>query len=642
HSITAQVTATHGLKRIDWQSAELIAAGGVLKQTSKDGLEITLPGYQVNQASSNNYILNAIAYDNQGNASHQASMLITVNAPTINNANSTLVAAPVNIEANGSDTSLVTLTLRDDNSHPVTGQNVTFNSPLGSLGTVTDGGNGVYAVTLTAGMTSGVTTVSASVNGTALGIVPVSIILNGSSSDLSTTHSTFVAAPVNIEANGSDTSQVTLTLRDSNNNPVTGQAVAVATTLGTLGAVTESSNGVYTATLIAGTLAGTATLTASVGGNALGVAPATVILNGDSSDLSTTHSTFVAAPVNIEANGSDTSQVTLTLRDSNNNPVTGQAVAVATTLGTLGAVTESSNGVYTATLTAGTLAGTATLTVSVGGNALGVAPATVILNGDISDLSTTHSTFVAAPVNIEANGSDTSQVTLTLRDSNNNPVTGQAVAVATTLGTLGAVTESSNGVYTATLIAGTAAGTATLTASVGGNALGVAPATVILNGDSSDLSTTHSTFVAAPVNIEANGSDTSLVTLTLRDNNNNPVTGQAVALASTLGTLGTVTEQANGVYTATLTAGTVAGTANLTVTVGSNALGVAPATVILNGDSSDLSTTHSTLVAAPVNIEANGSDTSLVTLTLRDNNNNPVTGQAVALATTLGTLGTVT
>ncbi|ARB82729.2 MULTISPECIES: YrIlm family inverse autotransporter adhesin [Yersinia] len=406
HTITAQVTATHGLKHIDWQSAELIAAGGVLKQTSKDGLEITLPVYQVNQASANSYILNAIAYDNQGNASHQASMLITVNAPTINNANSTLVAAPINIEANGSDTSLVTLTLRDDNSIPVTGQDVTFNSPLGSLSTVTDGGNGVYTVTLTAGMTSGITTVSASVNGTALGIVPVSIILNGSSSDLSSTNSTLVAAPVNIQANGSDTSQVTLTLRDSNNNPVTGQAVALASTLGTLGTVSEQANGVYTATLTAGTLAGTASLTVTVGGNALGVAPATVILNGDSSDLSSTNSTLVAAPVNIEANGSDTSQVTLTLRDSNNNPVTGQAVALASTLGTLGTVSEQANGVYTATLTAGTLAGTASLTVTVGGNALGVAPATVLIapaSSAITSLSVNGASF-AANAGFPANG----------------------------------------------------------------------------------------------------------------------------------------------------------------------------------------------------------------------------------------------
>ncbi|MBO1587694.1 invasin domain 3-containing protein, partial [Yersinia pseudotuberculosis] len=117
---------------------------------------------------------------------------------------------------------------------------------------------------------------------------------------------------------------------------------------------------------------------------------------------------------------------------------------------------------------------------------------------------------------------------------------------------------------------------------------------------------------------------------------------QTVAFTSTLGTLGNVTEQASGLYTATLTAGTVAGVASLSVSVGGNALGVTPATVTLNGDSGNLSTTNSTLVAAPVNIEANGSDTSVVTLTLRDNNNNPVTGQTVAFTSTLGTLGNVT
>ncbi|MBO1604234.1 hypothetical protein GBL97_17150, partial [Yersinia pseudotuberculosis] len=120
---------------------------------------------------------------------------------------------------------------------------------------------------------------------------------------------------------------------------------------------------------------------------------------------------------------------------------------------------------------------------------------------------------------------------------------------------------------------------ASLNVNVGGSALGVTPATVTLNGDSGNLSTTHSTLVAAPVSIEANGSDTSVVTLTLRDNNNNPVTGQTVTFTSTLGTLGNVTEQASGVYTGTLTAGTLTGTASLSVNVDGNTLGVTPATI---------------------------------------------------------------
>ncbi|OVZ81701.1 hypothetical protein CBW54_17590 [Yersinia kristensenii] len=284
-SITAQVTAKYGLERVDWRGAELIAAGGVLKQTSKNGLEITLPEYQVSRTSGNSYILNAIAYDTQGNVSNQASMLITVNEQKISISNSTLVAAPVSIEANGSDTSVVTLTLRDSNNNPVTGQSVAFASTLGSVGSVTEQGNGVYTATLTAGTVAGLASLSVHVGGSALGVAPATVTLNGNSGDLSTTNSTLVAAPVSIEANGSDTSVVTLTLRDSNNNPVTGQSVAFASTLGSVGSVTEQGNGVYTATLTAGTVAGLASLSVHVGGSALGVAPATVNLIPPSVDL---------------------------------------------------------------------------------------------------------------------------------------------------------------------------------------------------------------------------------------------------------------------------------------------------------------------------------------------------------------------
>ncbi len=562
-SVTAQVTATHGLERIDWQSAELMAAGGVLKQTSKNGLEITLPEYQMNRTGGNSYILNAIAYDTQGNASSQASMLITVNAQKINIANSTLVAVPINIEANNSDTSVVTLTLKDDNNIPVTGQDVTFLSPLGTLSAMTDSGNGVYTATLTAGTVSGTTAVSSNINGSALDMTPATVTLNGNSGELSITHSMLVAAPVNIEANGSDTSVVTLTLRDSNNNPVTGQTVTFAGTLGTLGAVTEGSSGVYTATLTAGIMVGTSSITASVNSTALGVTPATVTLNGDSGNLSATNSTLVAAPVNIEANSSDTSVVTLTLRDNNNNPVTGQTVVFTSTLGTLGNVTEQASGVYTATLTAGTVSGVASLSVSVNSNALGVTPATVTLNGDSGNLSTTNSTLVAAPVNIEANSSDTSVVTLTLRDNNNNPVTGQTVVFTSTLGTLGNVTEQASGLYTATLTAGTVSGVASLSVSVGGNALGVTGNITLAPGA---LDAARSILAVNKPSINADDRIGSTITFTAQDAQGNAITGLDIAFMTDLenSQIMTLVDHNDGTYTANIN-GTQTGIANIAV-----------------------------------------------------------------------------
>ncbi|WP_145481830.1 inverse autotransporter beta domain-containing protein [Yersinia rohdei] len=373
-SVTAQVVATHGLDRIDWQISKLIAAGGGIKKTSKSEVEITLPEYQIN---SNKYILTAIAYDTQGNISSPASMLITVNEPRINATYSTLVASPEYIESNGSDTSQVTLTLRDNNNTPVTGKAASFTSTLGTLGGVSEQGGGVYLATLTAGIVAGVANVSANVGGNALDVTPARVTLDSEGRDFNPTNSTLVAAPDNIEANGSDTSQVTLTLRDSNNTPLTGLAVSFASTLGTLGSVSEQGGGVYIATLTAGTVAGIASISASVDGNPLGVTPARITLNTTNRSPSLTDSTLVAAPDNIEANGSDTSQVTLTLRDSNNTPLTGLAVSFASSLGTLGSVSEQEGGVYIATLTAGTVAGIASISASVDGNPLGVTPATV-------------------------------------------------------------------------------------------------------------------------------------------------------------------------------------------------------------------------------------------------------------------------
>ncbi|WP_162208221.1 invasin domain 3-containing protein [Yersinia pekkanenii] len=633
--LTAQVVTKHAIDRIDWEASSLIAAGGSINPLSSHVIQVTYPPYQ---STNNTYTLHAVAHDIRGNSSNRATTLIKVNSQELSTTHSTLEAAPLTIEANGSDTSVVTLTLRDGSNNPVTGQTVTFNTSLGSVGTPTESGNGVYTAALTAGTLAGSATITANVGGSPFNVPPATVILNGDSGDLSTTHSTLLAAPLAIEANGSDTSVVTLTLRDGSNNPVTGQTVTFDTSLGSVGTATESSNGVYTTSLTAATVAGTATITANVGGSPFNITPATVILNGDSGDLSTTYSTLLAAPLAIEANGSDTSVVTLTLRDGSNNPVTGQSVTFNASLGSVGTATESSNGVYTASLTAGTVAGTATITANVGGSPFNITPATVILNGDSGDLSTAHSTLEAAPLAIEANGSDTSVVTLTLRDGSNNPVTGQTVTFDTSLGSVGTPTESGNGVYTAALTAGTLAGSATITANVGGSPFNVTPVTVIL---SLDLSHTNSFIMANPPVIEANGSDTSQIMLYLRDSNNNPVTGQNVTFDSTLGTVGAEGDNGN-IYFATLTAGTVAGTATITANVDGSPFNITPATVILNGDSGDLSTAHSTLLAAPLNIEANGSDTSELTLTLRDGNNNPVTGQTVTFDTSLGSVGTPT
>jgi len=82
---------------------------------------------------------------------------------------------------------------------------------------------------------------------------------------------------------------------------------------------------------------------------------------GGGADPST--STIAASPTSIEADGTSTSTITVTAKDSTGGAVStgGATVVVTSDLGTAGAVTDNGDGTYTATLTSGTDAGTATV-----------------------------------------------------------------------------------------------------------------------------------------------------------------------------------------------------------------------------------------------------------------------------------------
>ncbi|WP_368939028.1 hypothetical protein, partial [Morganella morganii] len=69
---------------------------------------------------------------------------------------------------------------------------------------------------------------------------------------------------------------------------------------------------------------------------------------------------------------------------------------------------------------------------------------------------------------------------------------------------------------------------------------------------------------------------------------------------------------------------TKSGNAQISVTLNGKAFAVAPVTVRLTADSSNLDKDKSSLTAAPLSIVANDTATSSLTLTLKDGNDNPV------------------
>ena len=119
--------------------------------------------------------------------------------------------------------------------------------------------------------------------------------------------------------------------------------------------------------------------------------------------------------------------------------------------------------------------------------------------------------------------------------------------------TIGAVTDNGDGTYTT--VTNTVAESVTISGTLDGAAI-TDTATVTFTVGTADPTNGNTTLVAAPTSVVADGSTTSSVTVTLADASGNLLTasGGTVALSSTgSATIGAVTDNGDGTYTATVT-----------------------------------------------------------------------------------------
>ncbi|HEX4662243.1 MAG TPA: invasin domain 3-containing protein [Candidatus Saccharimonadales bacterium] len=549
--------------------------------------------------------------------------------------------------ANGSDRITYNVQVKDANGNVVSGLPVNWNTDGGELSaasSLTDK-SGKAETSLTSRQAVAIQ-VSADLNNSASANAPL-VHFTADSSNLDGGKSTLAASQPTIVANNTETSSIILTLKDANDNPVSGQNVQFVSSLtGTsVDDVIDNADGSYRA-LLKGTKAGIASVTVTVNGTALSTTAAQITLVGDASNLDAGKSAMSAAPATIVANNSETSSITLLLKDVNENPVSGQSVQFISNLtGTsVDDVVENGVGSYSATLT-GNKTGVASITATVNGTALSTLTTQVTLTGDSSNLDAGKSTLAASKSSIVADNTDASTLTLALHDVNDNPVSGQTVVFASSLtdSNVSNVTDNHDGTYTA-LLSGTKSGVTRITVTVNGTTLGVTAAQVTLTADDSNLDADKSTLVASQLTIVADDTETSSITLTLKDVNNNLVSGQNVQFISSLTgtTVDSVIDNGDGSYSALLK-GTKAGITSVTVTVNGAALSTTAAQVTLTADASNLDAGKSSMNATPVTIVANNTETSSVTLLLKDVNNNPVSGQSVQFVSDLtgSTMGNV-
>ncbi|EFE09263.1 inverse autotransporter beta-barrel domain-containing protein [Citrobacter youngae] len=327
-----------------------------------------------------------------------------------------------NSPANGTTANMVKVTAKDSSGAPMSGVNVTLGADKGTvvfgakLSKARAAAGSAYQTDAQGSLTVGFTdTVAESVvltatldNGNAK-TASASFVADSSTAgvgDLTTTSGAL--------ANGIATNQATVTVVDTNNNPLPNVEVTWSqdgsAVLGT-SAKTDASG--KTSITFTDKKAETVNITATINGGSSLSKPSTFV-----ADSSTARVSDLAATSGALANGSATNQATVTVVDTNNNPLPNVEVTWSqdgsAVLGT-SAKTDAS-GKTTVTFT-DTKAETVNITATVsGGSSLTKASKFVADSGSskVNDLTVTTGAL--------ANGIATNQATVTVVDANNNPL----------------------------------------------------------------------------------------------------------------------------------------------------------------------------------------------------------------------------
>ena len=441
-------------------------------------------------------------------------------------------------------------TVKDAKDQNVPGATVTWQSSnsavadVGSSGLVTAQGNGTAIITATSGKKTtrvAITVVQAS---SAVAINPASVTL------------TAIGETVQLNAivkDAKDQNVPGAIVRWQNNNP------AVAD-VSSSGLVTARADGTATITATSGDKTATATITVAQ-------TPATIAITPISATLSA-----IGETVSLNATVKDGKAQTII-----DASVTWQSnnLTVAT-VNSEGLVTAQGNGTATITVTSGDKTATVAITVT-------QAPATIAITPSSATLG--------------AIGQIT-QLTVTVRDTNNNTLTGATATWQSSRPTVASVNASGQ-------VTAQGNGTAIITATVDGR---TATATITVTQTASTMAITPSNITLTAIG------EIVLLSVTVRDANNTPVTGATVnyqssnSAVASVNASGRVTARSNGTAIITATSGGKTATATITVAQSSAAITITPTSATL------------TAIGEAVQLRA----------TVRDANNNLLVGANVS------------
>jgi len=601
-TVSLPVTFTGGVRNVTWTGT---AAQYALPYGGGPTASVIIPVFNPNGI--NTYTLQAVGTDEFGHVvkSNITQIVVAANQLTMTTSQPTTVA-------NGTDYIIFTATLKQYSGEAVANSDVVWNiqgtADILEQSTKTDA-NGVATLKLS----------SKSAN-----LVKVSVRepsgqeINSDvtfTADASSAKVTSITVDQNtVLANGVSFVTVTATLKDANGNPVPANTpvnwTSSAGQLSSASSVTDP-NGIATITFKT-TTAGSINITASAAqGNA------TAAINA-LPDTSTAHVVTITPSVTNAIANSGNSVVTVTVHDTNGNPVPANTpVGWTTSLGTLSAplTYTDANGVATVTLTSTTI-GVANVVATAAQGSMSTNVTFTIDATTLAPVNLTNSSVTAVADNLE-----TISFTVDVQDAYGNKAPANTLVTWTTnLGTLGNATSltDANGRASMTLRSGMA-GIANVVASSGISSVTTnITFTSNITSQVASISPSQSTVVAGT-------SNSTVLSAVVLDSNNQPVENATVTWSTTLGNLtqNTSVTNASGVATTTLSS-LMAGAATISVIAET---GTAQTTTVqFNADPTTAKLYSTNASASSVIVATDPSEANPVNLyaQITDENGNPL------------------
>ncbi len=346
---------------------------------------------------------------------------------------------------------------------------------------------------------------------------------------VSPSFSSVAVSPASITAGGSG-SLITVTAKDASNNPITGATVVLSVT-GSNNALTPlgltDGSGQATSTLTS-TKAENKTVSVTINGVAINQQQTVSVTPGTAAVLA-----FSLQPTNAQANAPIAPAVVVQVRDAysnlvNSSATVGMAIGTNPGSGTLGGTTSQ--------VAVGGVATFSDLSINNTGNGYTLTASSSPLTDATSSTfnitppqpSATNSTVSAVTPSFTAGGS--SAINIVVKDGLGNAMSGVTVTLSSSVGgdviTQPATTDGSGA--TSGTVAATVAGSHTITAAVGATTFNQKPVLTVSAG-SPDAG--QSSFTASPLTITQT-TGTSNLTVTVRDQYGNPVSGANVSFSA--------------------------------------------------------------------------------------------------------------